>query len=269
MVAGHGAPVREPAIVLRVHKLGDSSKIVTVLTPEYGRVKVVAKGARQLRNRMANLLEPGNQLELMVYVRPGRDLWTLGDAALVRGVLTGANGLDKLSYLLAALELADRLVAEQQPVPEIEAIYRLYLERWHEASDETMAGLFFALELAMLDALGAMLDVEFCGECGRRFAETALVARTRVMHRASDGFLRCTACSAGGGRWVEAECLAPLLALAEEPLERAAEALEPKERAAIGRLLHDHMGYHLPNYRVPRALYWLSGEDASAKRNTT
>jgi hypothetical protein len=35
-------------------------------------------------------------------------------------------------------------------------------------------------------------------------------------------------------------------------------ALAPADRREVGRLLHEHMGFHLPSYRLPRALYWLA-----------
>ena len=115
---------REPGIVLRPIKLGDSSKIVSVLTPRWGRVKLVAKGSRQLDSRLSALLESGNELDLTLYPHDDRELWMLGDASLVRAALTGGNTLNKLSYLLATMELTDRLLPEREPVPEFELLLR-------------------------------------------------------------------------------------------------------------------------------------------------
>ena len=63
-VRGAGA-TREPGLILRPVKLGDSSKIVSALTERFGRVKLVAKGSRQLGSRLSALLEPGNELDLV------------------------------------------------------------------------------------------------------------------------------------------------------------------------------------------------------------
>ena len=93
-----GGPVADEAIVLRVIKLGESSKIVSALTRIHGRVKLVAKGARQPGHRLRSLLETGNELSIQCYPRPDRDLWMLGEASLRRAALTGGGSLDKLSH---------------------------------------------------------------------------------------------------------------------------------------------------------------------------
>jgi len=249
-----GAPTRESAIVLRNIRLGESSKIVSVLTPTFGRVKVVAKGARQLRSRWASLLEPGNEVELMIYARPGRDLWTLGDAQLGRAVLTAGQGLNKLSLLFAALELCERLLPEQEPASDCEQSLRDYLDQWHRGDEAPLMASFFGFELELAKYMGIALDVDQCGECGEALVE-------RVQHSAADGFLRCARCHVPGSRWLDAASLNRL-----RDIDGGVElhgGLETVARKEIGRLLHEHLSYHLPNYRLPTSLYWL--EEASAE----
>jgi DNA repair protein RecO (recombination protein O) len=249
-----GGPSRDSALVLRTLKLGDTSKIVTVLTERHGRVKVVAKGARRLESRWGSLLEPGNEVEILVYVRPGRDLWTLSDVSLQRGVLTAAGSLDKLSHLFAALELADRLLPEQQPAGEIAALYRTVLDRWHESEPAQMPALFFGLELALLNELGLDLLVDHCGRCGEETGR-----ESRVLYIPREGFVCCERCARGtGGRWLDGASLEAMLTLpscldGETTLE-----LDAAAKGAIGRLLHEHMSFHLPSYRLPRSLFWLA-----------
>lgn len=249
-----GGPSRDLALVLRTLKLGDTSKIVTVLTEEHGRVKLVAKGARRLQSRWGSLLEPGNEIEILVYVRSGRDLWTLSDASLCRGALTAGSSLDKLSHLFAALELADRLLPEQQPAPDLAALYRTYLDRWHESEPARMPALFFALELALLRSLGLDLTVARCGRCG-----AATKRQTRVLYVARDGIVCCEPCAQGKrGRWLDGACTRALAYLESGLQTPDVPGLDDSVRGAVGRLLHEHMTFHLPSYRVPRSLYWLT-----------
>lgn len=249
-------------MVLRVTKLGDTSKIVTALTPTHGVVKGVAKGARTVGSRMGSLLEPGNELELLLYVREGRDLWTLGDATLRRAALTGASSLDKLSHLLAALELADRVLTPHQPVEEVADLYRGFLDRWHAGSAGEMAGLFFALEAELCLHLGVELAWDRCGECGRDLA-----GEERALHAVADGWLRCSGCAAtaGAGRWLDGGVLATLTRLPDALEPGGSVPVSSGERAAIGRLLHEHMGFHLQGYRLPRSLYWLTAADSAGR----
>jgi len=254
-VAATGA-TREPAIVLRPIRLGDSSKIVSALTPTYGRVKLVAKGSRRLDSRLSPLLESGNELDLVLYPRPDRDLWMLGDASLVRAVLTGGNTLNKLSHLLAAMDLADRLLPEREPVPEFEALYRAWLDYWHKTADEGQAGLFFALELALLEGAGTGLDPTVCSACAQ-----SLLGADRAGVRASEGDILCTRCAPPQCRWFDADGLRDLQVLAGDFMSggpREWPRLEAATRQQIGRLLHEHMALHMPGYRLPASLYWLA-----------
>lgn len=248
------APLRDRGIVLRSIRLGDSSKITSALTEQHGRVKLVAKGARRLGSRLGALLEPGNELELLYYPRPGRDLWTLGDASLQRAALTGGRTLDKLSHLLAALELADRLLPEQEPVPGCWTLWSRAVDRWHASGDGLMAPLFFALEIALAEELGVGLGIVDCGACGRSLADAG-----RASYIATEGQLLCPTCARGQGRRVGEPALAALPALGRA-LDGSGGGLPPLDAAGrreLGRLLHEHLAYHLPQYRLPRSLYWL------------
>ncbi len=249
-------PVRDEVLVLRCIALGESSKIVSALSGEWGKVRLVAKGARSLRSKMASLLEVGNEIEVVFYPREGRELWTLSDAALRRAALTGANSLDKLSHLFAALELGDRLLPDFEGAAEYEPIFRRFLDLWHAGEDAEMASLFFALELRMLDGSGWGVDPGSCAQCGKALCEIG------ARWSAAEGRLECSQCAQLGGRRIAPEVIAALMAVdAVDFSERVSGArgveLTADQRRGVGRLLHEHMGYHLPHYRLPKSLYWL------------
>ena len=61
---------RTPAIVLRSRAHGESDKIVTFLTRDWGKVTGIAKGAKRSRHRFVNVLEAFTQVQLRF--RPGR-----------------------------------------------------------------------------------------------------------------------------------------------------------------------------------------------------
>jgi DNA repair protein RecO (recombination protein O) len=246
--------VRDEGLVLRTLKLGETSRIVSALTTAHGRVKLVAKGSRKLDSRLGALLEPGNELDLVFYPHRDRELWTLGEAGLRRAALTGGGTLSKLSHLFAALELADRLLPEREAVPEFDALMRSWLDAWHREGDAAMSALFFVLEIRWLECTGLGLDPSRCAECG----DTTL-AQERACFRVTDGTFVCTRCGAGSGRWIDGPVVDALQRLIETELAQpSGPALATSERREIGRLLHEHLGFHLPDYRLPQSLYWLA-----------
>ena len=249
-------PTRDRGVVLRTIALGDTSRIVSALTAEHGRVKLVAKGSRQIGSRLGPLLEPGNELDLVFYPHRDRELWTLKEAGLRRAALTGAGSLPKLSHLLAVLELVDRLLPERERADEFEALVAGFLEAWHAQDDAAMPALFFAFEAHWLAAAGLGLDPHHCADCG-----ADLDADERSQYRVSEGALVCARCAGGTGRWIDRGTREALRAVdavdpAADP-ERGVE-LDPAARREVGRLLHEHMTFHLSNYRLPAALYWAA-----------
>ncbi|MDP2948050.1 MAG: DNA repair protein RecO, partial [Chloroflexota bacterium] len=60
------------AIVLRQRKLGEADKIVTLYTPNYGKLDAVAKGVRRPKSRLGGHLEV--LTHVMVMLAQGRNL---------------------------------------------------------------------------------------------------------------------------------------------------------------------------------------------------
>jgi DNA repair protein RecO (recombination protein O) len=255
-------PVRDEVLLLRCIALGDTSLIVSALSASRGKIRLVAKGAKTPRSRFIGLLDPGNEIEAIYYPRENRELWTLSDAALRRAALTGAASLDKLSHLFAALELGDRMLGELDAAAEYEPHFRQFLDTWHLGEDPEMASLFFALELQILQESGWGIDVQRCGQCSRELDEG------RASWSVADGQLVCASCATGGGRWIDVHALLALQRIdalrrwvpqSREDLDAFPGGLDlgTGPRRAVGRLLHEHMAFHLPRYRLPRSLYWL------------
>jgi DNA repair protein RecO (recombination protein O) len=253
-------PTRDRGVVLRNISLGDTSRIVSVLSADHGRVKLVAKGSRRIGSRLGPLLEPGNELDLVFYPYRDRELWMLKEAGLRRAALTGGGSLSKLSHLFAALELTDRLLPERETVEEFDALVNGFLEAWHASDDARMPSLFFAFEVQWLASAGLGLDPHECADCG-----VDLRGFDRVQFRVAEGAIVCPRCATGGGRWIEATALEALRAVVEADFDRpgALPELDAGQKRDVGRLLHEHMTFHLSHYRLPASLYWMAPERAA------
>jgi DNA repair protein RecO (recombination protein O) len=60
---------RDEAVVLRVHKLGEADRIVTMLTRRHGRIRAVGKGVRRTSSRYGARLEPGSHIDVQLHTR--------------------------------------------------------------------------------------------------------------------------------------------------------------------------------------------------------
>ena len=112
---------RDSAVVLRVTKLGEADRIVTLLTRRAGRVRAVAKGVRRTKSRFGGRLEPFSHVDLQLYT--GRNLDIVSQAESLRSYGPQIVG-DYRAYTsgTAVLETADRLTVEEK-----EPALRLFL----------------------------------------------------------------------------------------------------------------------------------------------
>ena len=83
---------RDEAVVLRVHKLGEADRIVTLLTRRHGRVRAVGKGVRRTTSRFGARLEPGSHIDVQLYTRARR-----GPVRARRPARTGDGDPDRVA----------------------------------------------------------------------------------------------------------------------------------------------------------------------------
>ncbi|MBI1757640.1 MAG: DNA repair protein RecO [Actinobacteria bacterium] len=117
---------RDEAVVLRLHKLGEADRIVTLLTRRHGRVRAVAKGVRRTRSRFGARLEPFGHVDLQLYASrsgdgSGLDIVTQVETITPYGVSLGSD-YPRYTAGTAILETAERIAAAEG-----EPSLRLYL----------------------------------------------------------------------------------------------------------------------------------------------
>ncbi len=104
---------RDEAIVLRLHKLGEADRIVTLLTRRHGRVRAVAKGIRRTSSKFGARLEPFTHVDVQLY--QGRNLDIVNQVESIRPYTAGVvSDYRRYTAGTAVLETAERLTAEER-----------------------------------------------------------------------------------------------------------------------------------------------------------
>ncbi len=103
---------RDEAIVLRTQKLGESDRIITLLTREAGRVRAVGRGVRRTSSKFGSRLEPFMHID--VQIAAGHSLDVIAQVETI-SPFARSIGPDYARYTAgtAMLETAERLVAEE------------------------------------------------------------------------------------------------------------------------------------------------------------
>jgi DNA repair protein RecO (recombination protein O) len=100
-----------PALILRRVDFGEADRLVTVLTPGYGKLRVMAKGARKITSRKAGHIELFAHTQL--FLARGRTFDLITQAELIDPHIELREDLQRGSLAHYLVELVDRLAQEE------------------------------------------------------------------------------------------------------------------------------------------------------------
>jgi DNA repair protein RecO (recombination protein O) len=158
---------RTRAIVLAHLDLGEADRILTLLTPDDGKVRAIAKGVRRPRSRIGGSVEPFAELDLVL--ARGRSLDVVTQVGVAQAWLRLRETLESTATAWYLGELADRAVEERAGA---HPVYGL-LRRACQLLDDGMAPGRVArwFESGLADALGVRPELDRCVECDRTLEE--------------------------------------------------------------------------------------------------
>lgn len=241
---------RDDAVVLRLQKLGESDRIVTLLTRWHGRIRAVARGVRRTTSRFGARLEPFGHVDLQVAAPPD------ASGAAGAGGATGGSSLHTISQVEGIDLYGGRLVGDYARYTSASAVAET-AERLTPIEQEPTLRLF-QLTLGAMRALAAaehastlVLDAYLLRAMGVAGWAPALtgcaVCGTRGQHRAFSvpaGGLVCPDCHPPGAAHPAPATLALMAALASGDW-RVADAAEPSARRECSGLVAAHLQWHL------------------------
>jgi DNA repair protein RecO (recombination protein O) len=138
------------AIVLRRHRLTETSLIVTWLAPELGRLKTVAKGALRPRNRLGGVLDLFHLCEIQFQTARSGDLHVLREAGLLESFPGLRTEFTRVGVAAYAVELIERATEKEAPVPEIYDLLQRLLRFLHTQPATQKAVRHLEAELSRL-----------------------------------------------------------------------------------------------------------------------
>lgn len=100
------------ALVLKRSNVGETDRVVTLLTRDQGKLVCIAKGARSLTSSKRALLEPGTVIK--AFLISTKSLPIMTQATLTDDCQHIHDQLPKIRQLLQVLEMVDALFVEDQ-----------------------------------------------------------------------------------------------------------------------------------------------------------
>jgi DNA repair protein RecO (recombination protein O) len=220
----------QPAFVLHAYPYRETSLIVEAFSPDYGRVAMVARGAKRPRSELRGLLQAFQPLTLSW--AGAAELKTLLKAEWRGGMAPPGGGALLCAFYLNELLL--KLVPREDPHPQLYRDYEATLAAL--ASGGEQAPILRRFELRLLAEIGYALELTRDTETG-----AALDPRARYHYAFDRGPRRAP--PAPGVRWPVVRG-ATLLALAASAYPDADTAGEAK------RLMREVLDHHLEQRRI-------------------
>ena len=239
-------PIHSDALVLRTFKLGETSKIVVLLTRERGKLRAVAKGARGPKPRYQSALETLSEVRVDLYGRQETELYRMGGCELIRSAFPGQAAASDCAFVLSYFaELIESFALEDAAE---DAVYRLAVAVLRAAEEGVeLAVLSRYLEAWLLKLHGLYPPVNRCVTCIQ-----PLPAGPLRYHRGAGAF-RCEPCGPVSGPVLPMATRELLVEIFKQPpaTMRAAAlpAASPLE-SFHQELIVSHLERDLRSYRV-------------------
>jgi DNA repair protein RecO (recombination protein O) len=221
---------RDTGVVLRTYRLGETDRIVVLMTAHHGKVRAVAKGVRKTKSRFGGRLEPISHVSLLMY--EGRQLDVINQAESIDHLRSVREDLDRLTRAVALLEVVDQVAQEREPDPRL---YQMLVGALRTLAAQPAPLLVPAFYWKVLANDGLRPELDACVSCG---SPEALVA-----FDVDQGGVLCRTCRRGAA--ISPEAIALLRRILGGDLVRAlAEPSSPATHEVDG-LAIAAMEHHL------------------------
>lgn len=155
-------------IIINEKSYGETSKILNVLTKEYGVIGIMAKGAKQMKSPLRSVTGKLTYGKFYIYYKPDK-LSLLSNVDIINYFKNIKRDIDMISYASFLVELTEQVSRHTDSL----SLYDLLISALIKI-DEGFDPMVITniIELKYLDYLGVMPVLDSCSVCG---AKTGIV----------------------------------------------------------------------------------------------
>jgi len=179
------------AIVLKSIKFGDTSRIATLYTNDHGKIKVIAKGIRKPKSRLAGALQTFAHIQIVFYKKRTTEIYLLSQADTIESHQSLYKDLNRYVYASAVLELLDRLVTGEETNPKLFELTLGMLQLLENCPSNSLEQSFCSYAMKLAEYLGYRPKFDKCVGCGCR------VDVRLVLFSPEKGGVVCRKCASG------------------------------------------------------------------------
>ncbi|ODJ72671.1 DNA repair protein RecO [Brochothrix thermosphacta] len=145
-------------LIIRVMDYRESDKIIRLYTKEFGKISLVARGAKKSNSRIAAATQLFTYGEFMFFGNKG--LGTLQQGEVIERFPTIASDIFTTAYGSYCVDLLDKAVEEREPNQALFQLIYQVLESMNAGEDAQVLSQIF--EMKMLNTLGHYPELRGC-----------------------------------------------------------------------------------------------------------
>jgi DNA repair protein RecO (recombination protein O) len=234
---------RSEAIVLQTFPVRERDKMVVFLTPEHGKRKGFAYGARAIRSRFGAALEPLAKVRIGYAEREQDEVVRIESIDLIRSLFPAQQHLASSIAATYIVELVDTFAPANDPA---ELLYRM-LDRSSEAllARHSPLAIVTYADIWTLRLAGIFPSSRVCMQCGES------VGRPLRFDDRLEGFV-CTSCATRDAYVISnivADALDTLQRVPVEQFDASTETLL-EIRSLAGTVRRNFLGHELKSFDV-------------------
>ena len=162
--------IKTKGIVIAEANSSDNDKVLTVLTPDLGKISVFFRGAKKNKSSSLNAGEYLAFSELVLY-KSANDNYSINSAEIIEVFYNLRIDLDKLSYATEVAKIIYDVTEENIPAADI---LQLFLNTLYVISEtnKDLDLIFSIFEIRLLAILGFLPQVARCVSCNTPMLES-------------------------------------------------------------------------------------------------
>jgi DNA repair protein RecO (recombination protein O) len=156
--------IKTKAICIKKIDYGDSSKIATLYTAEFGKISVIIKSGRNKNSKIGAIVDIFNLIDIVYYNKNNRSIQLLTQADLIDFFQNIKSDIELLKYASAILELFNEIIHEGESNSLLFAGLHKILVLLNKKSESPQV-LFIKFLVFFIKELGYEIDFNRCSLC--------------------------------------------------------------------------------------------------------
>jgi DNA repair protein RecO (recombination protein O) len=254
---------KSQSVVLHSRPQGETSKIISLYTLGFGKMSVIAKGARGIKSRFGGSLEPFTHFDMVFYRKETRELQFLSQADIIEPFANIHKQLGKIALASIVCELIDRHEVPGHASPRL---FQLLLEALTglNENEKWLRNFVRAFALHFADLSGFRPELQHCSHCGRISKGEA------VWFNFESGSFACASCPASSAGTIRIsdqvwQCLRFWQASA---IRQAGQVgLTPEQGVLADQVVFTFLSHHMESVRYLSSLKYIQQLEETLKVN--